>query len=310
MVSLETTIGKVVLDNPLILASGIMGSTYSSLNRLYKDGFGAVTTKSIGLEKRKGHPNPSVIFLPEISSVMNAVGLANPGCRDYAIEIANIDSNVKFIVSVFGSSPKEISAVIECFENNCGKTQPAAFELNLSCPHAEKVGMAVGTDPVTVSLIVEEVKSITKRPVWVKLTPNIADITKVGLAAQSSGADAIVAINTLKAMIIDIKAKMPVLGNKRGGLSGKAIKPVGVRAIYDLYEILGKKVSLIGTGGISTWKDAIEYFLAGASAVQVGSALVGYPTPDKFVTDTLSGIKSYLEEENLSLAELRGLAHE
>lgn len=310
MVSLETTIGRVILDNPLILASGIMGSTYSTLNRLYNDGFGAVTTKSIGLEKRKGHPNPSVIFLPEISSVMNAVGLANPGCREFASEMNNVNTGVRYTVSVFGSSPEEISAVVQCFEKNCQDTQPVAFELNLSCPHAEKVGMAVGTDPELVKNVVKEVKNITKKPIWVKLTPNIADITGVGLAAVTSGADALVSINTLKAMIIDIRAKTPILGNKKGGLSGKAIKSVGVRAVYDLYEACGEDVPLIGVGGVSSWKDAVEYFLAGASAVQVGSALVGYPSPKKLVTEILNGVKDYLEREMLSLVELRGLAHE
>ena len=309
MKDLKTTIRNVEIRNPLILASGILGSTYSTLNKSFHEGFGAVTTKSIGIQPREGNPNPSVLYLPEINSIINAVGLANPGCSKFSEELQYIDPNVKFIISVFGSSPDELVSVIDCFREVRMQTKPIAFELNLSCPHAKKVGMAVGTDPEVVEEVVKKVKTTFNIPIWVKLTPNISDITKIGEAAVSAGADALVAINTLKALLIDIEAKKPILGNIRGGLSGKAIKPIGLRAIYDLFESFGSEISLIGLGGISKWEDAVEYFLAGASAVQIGSALHSYSSPEVFITELLNGLDSYLTRENLTLKELRGMAH-
>ena len=306
MKDLKTTIGNVEIRNPLILASGILGSTYSTLNKAFNEGFGAVTTKSIGIQPREGNPNPSVLYLPEINSIVNAVGLANPGCTKFSEELQYIDPNVKFIISVFGSSPDELVSVIDCFRM---QTKPIAFELNLSCPHAKKVGMALGTDPEVVEEVVKKVKTTFHIPIWVKLTPNISDITEIGEAAVSAGADALVAINTVKALLIDIEVKKPILGNIKGGLSGKAIKPIGLRAIYDLFESFGSDIPLIGLGGISQWEDVVEYFLAGASAVQIGSALHSYSSPQVFIAELLNGLDSYLTRENLSLEELRGMAH-
>lgn len=309
MKDLKTTIGNVEIRNPLILASGILGSAYSTLNKAFHEGFGAVTTKSIGKNPREGNPNPSVLYIPEINSIINAVGLANPGCSKFREELQYIDSDVKLIVSVFGSSPNELVSVIECIRETRVQIEPIAFELNLSCPHVKKVGMAVGTDPEVVEEIVKKVKTTFNIPIWVKLTPNISDITKIGEAAVSAGADALVAINTLKALLIDIDVKRPILGNIRGGLSGEAIKPIGLRAIYDLFDSFGSDIPLIGLGGISKWQDVVEYFLAGASAVQIGSALHNYSSPKVFITELLNGLDSYLTRENLTLEELRGMAH-
>ncbi|UCG03676.1 MAG: dihydroorotate dehydrogenase [Candidatus Heimdallarchaeota archaeon] len=309
MKELKTTIGNVEIKNPLILASGILGSTYSTLNRSFHEGFGAVTTKSIGIEPREGHPNPSVLYLPEIHSVINAIGLANPGCSKFSKELQNIESDVSLIVSVFGSSPDEFISVIDCLRKVRMRTSPVAFELNLSCPHAKRFGMAVGTDPEVVEEIVKEVKTTFNIPIWVKLTPNISDITKIGEAALSGGADALVAINTIKALLIDIEAKKPILGNIRGGLSGRAIKPIGLRAIYDLFESIGPKIPLIGLGGISKWEDVVEYLLAGASAVQIGSAFHNYSSPKVLITELLNGLDSYLVREDLTIEELKGMAH-
>lgn len=310
MKNLKTSIGNVKIRNPLILASGILGSTYSSLNRLFHEGLGAVTTKSIGKEPRKGYPNPSVLYLSEIHSIVNAVGLANPGCVNFRKELQNIDSDVELIVSIYGSSPEEFVSVIDCFEKYNKQVEFLAFELNLSCPHAKELGMAVGTDPELVKEIVKQAKQTSNIPVWVKLTPNIADITIIGEAAVTAGANALVAINTVKAMLIDIKTKKPILGNIRGGLSGKAIKPVGLRAIYDLYDSIGPKIPLIGLGGISNWEDIVEYILAGACAVQIGSAFTNYSSPKVLISRLLGGLESYLIQEDLSIEELRGGAHE
>lgn len=310
MNALLTSIGRVQLKNPLILASGFLGSTYSSLNRAYSAGLGAVTTKSIGLESRKGYPNPSVIYLPEIQSMINAVGLANPGCDTFASELLRLDPIVEYIISIYGGSAEEFSTVISQFQNKLTLRPPLAFELNLSCPHAKKLGSAVGSDPETVRQVVEAAKKASNVPIWVKLTPNITNIVEIGESAIKAGADALVAINTLVAMKIDITVKKPVLGNKKGGLSGRAIKPVGVRAIFDLYEHFGSSVPLIGVGGIWQWEDVVEYLLAGASAVQLGTIFTPPPSPEELIPRLISGLKDYLEDEGLSLHELRGLAHE
>lgn len=310
MYDLTTFIGRVQIRNPLILAAGILGSTFSTLNRSYQEGFGAVVTKSVGIYPREGYPNPTVVYIPETNSILNAVGLANPGCIEFGKELMKVHSDVRLIVSVFGSTPKEISSVIECIRNTTGSSKPIAFELNLSCPHAQKAGMMVGTDPSVVHDIVNEAKRITRRAIWVKLTPNVKDITKIGVAAVDAGADALVAINTLKAMLINIEARKPILANIKGGLSGRAIKPIGIRAIYDLYEIIGSEVPLIGVGGIWTWEDVVEYFQAGACAVQIGSVLSQYSSPKLIISELLTGLHNYLIQEDLSLHELRGLAHE
>ncbi|PWI49012.1 dihydroorotate dehydrogenase B catalytic subunit [Candidatus Heimdallarchaeota archaeon B3_Heim] len=310
MTELQTLIGTVRIRNPIILSSGIWGSTYSTLNRAYKEGFGAVTTKSVGLNPRKGHPNPSVIYIPEIKSILNAVGLANPGYDAFSEELREINHEVKYSVSIFGSSSTEFQQIIQHMDNNLTGNTPIAYELNLSCPHAKKVGIAVGTDPNIVYTIVEACKVRTKVPIWVKLTPNITNIKSVAESAISAGADAIVAINTIKAMMIDIHIKKPVLGNISGGLSGQAIKPIGVRVIYDLYERFGSEIPLVGVGGISSWQDAIEYILAGATAIQIGSALIDYDAPQTLVHNILNGLNEYLSREGKSFSQLRGLAHE
>lgn len=310
MNNLWTSIGKISLRNPIILAAGILGSTYSTLNKLFHEGFGAVTTKSLGLKPKIGHPNPSVIYLPEIKSVVNAVGLANPGIEYFSREFHRINPEVNYIVSCFGADSEEFVKVVKLIDketNTC--TRPIAIELNLSCPHAQKVGMVLGTDPILVEDIVTAVKNSTSLPIWVKLTPNITDITEIGVAAINGGADALVACNTIKALIIDIHTKKPILANKRGGLSGSAIKPISVRAIFDLYELLGSDVPLIGVGGITKWEDIIEYILAGANAVQIGSIL-SYNSSKDLINSFINNLSAYLEQENNSLNELRGLAHE
>lgn len=310
MKELQTKIGQIEIRNPLILASGILGTSYSSLNRAFDDGFGCVTTKSIGVIPRKGHPNPSIIYLSDTKSVLNAVGLANPGYKAFTLEIAQIHKHCNYNVSLFGSNPEQFVQMIEYIDNHTSKHPPLAYELNLSCPHADKVGMAVGTDPEIVGSIISSVKLSTKIPIWVKLTPNITDIVPIAEAAISAGVDALVAINTLKAIAIDIRCKKPILANIRGGLSGKAIKPIGLRMIYDLFDKFGSKIPLIGLGGISKWQDVIEYMLAGASAVQIGSALNNYNNPKELITTMLNGLEQYLIDEEIDLLDLWGKAHE
>jgi len=310
MIDLQIKVGDVKLRNPLILASGLLGSSYSSLNRAYENGFGAVTTKSIGVESRDGYPNPSIIYLEEIKSILNAVGLANPGYKVFTQELKEMNKDVQYVVSLFGSNPDEFVQMIEHIDEHIIVHSPSAYELNLSCPHAKKVGMAVGTDPEIINSIISCVKKSTRIPIWVKLTPNITNIISVAEAAISAGADALVAINTLKALMIDIYVKKPILSNIRGGLSGRSIKPIGIRTIFDLFEKYGLEIPLIGVGGVSKWQDVIEYFLAGANAVQIGSALNDYSSPKELTSKIIFGLENYLSDENVKIGELRGIAHE
>lgn len=291
------------LKNPTILAAGVLGTTGASLCRVASEGgAGAVVTKSIGSTPKTGHSNPSMVKLD--CGFLNAMGLPNPSHPAFLqeLEIAKKDSGVPVIASIFGGSPAEFKEVAEGLLPG----KPDAFELNVSCPHAEGYGAAIGSNPCLVEAVTAAVKDIVNVPVWVKLTPNVSDITSTGNAAESGGADAVVAINTLKGMAIDIESGYPVLGNRSGGLSGKAIKPVAVKCVYDLYTAL--EIPVIGVGGVSSWQDAIEMIMAGASAVQVGSAV--YDRLDIF-SEIGTGVEAFLQRKGYSdIKKLIGLSHE
>lgn len=304
--SLETAVGNLKLRNPLILASGVLGTSFSTLKRVYEAGIGAVVTKSIGPRSRSGNPNPSVFGLHEIRSLINSVGLANPGYKVFREDLdILIEENVQTIVSIFGENKSEFLEVL----NGLKDLPIQAFEINLSCPNTDKGGSQIGTDPDMVQDIISSLRKQTSIPIWTKLTPNVSDIVEIANAAIKGGTNALVAINTLNAMVIDIHTRMPILGYKRGGLSGAAIKPVGVRYVYDLYEQLGEKVQIIGVGGITRGEDVIEYMLAGASAVQIGTAL-GVAYPENIVKFNLMKIEKYLNENQFSsITEIIGGAH-
>ena len=229
--------------------------------------------------------------------LLNAMGLPNPSYKDFQDEIETARAcKVPVIASIFGSSAEEFAQIARSLKAD-------AFELNLSCPHAEKYGSELGRYPDLVESVTGAVKAAASVPVWVKLTPNTADILELGLAAQRGGADCVVAINTLKAMAIDIETGFPILGNRFGGLSGPAIKPVAVRCVYELAGRL--EIPVIGVGGVSSWEDAVEMIMAGASGVQVGTALLGgYGIFEEITT----GLSRYLERKSLTLEELCGLA--
>jgi dihydroorotate dehydrogenase (NAD+) catalytic subunit len=297
------TLTGLELKNPTILAAGILGTTGASLCRVAREGgTGAVVTKSIGPVPKTGHSNPSMVKLN--CGFLNAMGLPNPSYPSFLqeLEIAKKDSGVPVIASIFGGTAAEFTEVAEGLLPG----KPDAFELNVSCPHAEGYGAAVGSNPCLVEAITAAVKDVANVPVWVKLTPNVSDITCIGTAAESGGADAVVAINTLKGMAIDIESGYPVLGNRSGGLSGKAVKPVAVKCVYDLYTAL--EIPIIGVGGISSWQDAIEIMMAGASAVQVGSAV--YDRLDIF-SEISTGIEAFLQRKSYSdVKRLIGQSHE
>ncbi|MDH3618609.1 MAG: dihydroorotate dehydrogenase [Nitrosopumilus sp.] len=297
--SLITSVGKIHLERPVMLASGILGISLDVFNRIYRSGAGAVVTKSLSKEPWEGYPNPT-IFSVGGGGWINAVGLSNPGAPNFAKMIEN-NKDVPIIVSLVGSIPEDFEFMINEFAN-CAVT---GYELNLSCPHVAKVGLEVGDDPELVKKIVSTVKKSTKVPVIAKVglgTTNYLDT--VGIAIDS-GIDAITAINTVRAMAVDVDTQQPILSNKFGGLSGTPIKPIALRCVY---EISSKyDIPIIGCGGISTWEDAVEFFLAGASAIQIGSA-VGDRWVDVF-NEINNGILQYMEKKGISrIEEMVGLA--
>ena len=296
------TITGIDFKDPTMLASGIMGTTGASLLRIAECGAGGVVTKSIGPEPKAGHPNPSMIELE--CGFLNAMGLPNPSYTEFdnEIKIVRSGSDVPVIASIFGGNAEDFVKVAEGLIDS----EPAAFELNVSCPHAEGYGATIGTDTCMVESITTAVCDAVEVPVWVKLTPNVTDIKAIGKAAQNGGADAVVAINTLRGMAIDINSGYPILGNRFGGLSGPAVKPVAIKCVYDLYEALD--IPVIGVGGVSTWEDAVEMIMAGASAVQIGSAV--HESVNIF-SDIASGIELFLQDKGYSAVEdIIGLSHE
>jgi dihydroorotate dehydrogenase (NAD+) catalytic subunit len=301
MVDISTAIGTLRLRNPTMLASGIMDEDAGSMQRMSDCGAGAIVTKSIGIKARDGYRNPTVVELDH--GILNAMGLPNPGIDEFGHEMELLrQSTAPIIGSIYG-------ATIEEFVLLAAKMQQygaAAVELNVSCPHAKRYGLEVGCDPDLLKTITSSVKKSVTIPVFVKVSPNVTDIIDIANAAQQGHADAVVAINTVKAMKIDLKTTRPILANKTGGYSGKAIKPIGVRCVYDISQQI--KIPVIGVGGITTGEDVIEYVMAGACAVQIGSA-VYYRGPEVFglvckeITHWL-GAHGYK-----TLAELQGVAH-
>jgi dihydroorotate dehydrogenase (NAD+) catalytic subunit len=286
------TVGGVALDNHLLLAAGILGTTGSSLARMLSLGAGGVVTKSIGPHPKDGHAGPSLIVLED--GLLNAMGLPNPS-KEFADEISSLVKK-PLIVSIFGGDPAEFALVASWF-----KGKVAGFELNLSCPHAEGYGAAIGTDPKLVKACTRAV-SESGVPTWVKITPNVTDITTIGKAAEEGGASAIVAINTVKAMRISTGIRRPVLGNRYGGLSGSAMFPIAVRCVYELYESCS--IPIIGCGGIGTADNVIEMMMAGASAVEIGSAVY----KDVKIFETIKA--DLYRKDGLLPNEIIGCAHD
>jgi len=225
---LATEIAGLKLRNPTMLAAGILGISGASLLEVIENGAGAVVTKSLGLKPREGYANPAVVQVN--CGIINAMGLPNPSINDFADEINQVKQrrkDVPIIVSVYGFSAEEFAQVAHKAE----KIGADAVELNVSCPHVEKTGSEIGQNPRLVREVVEKVKASVKKPVILKLTPNVADIAQIAEAGVKAGADAVTAINTVRAMKIDVETTQPILANKIGGLSGPAIKPVAVRCV-------------------------------------------------------------------------------
>lgn len=285
------TAGGVELGNHLVLAAGVLGTTGASIRRVLASGAGGAVTKSIGPFPNPGHPGPCLVGTD--CGLLNAMGLPNPS-REFRQELGGL-SGLPVVVSIYGGSPEEFATVAGWFAD-----QARAFELNVSCPHAEGYGAQLGTDPAMVEACTRAVARYGI-PVWVKLTPNVTDISLVGGAAERGGASAVVAINTVKAMRISTGLRRPVLGNRSGGLSGRAIFPIAVRCVYDLYEAC--RIPVIGCGGIASADNVLEMMMAGASAVQIGSAVVGDDGIFRRIGSGLYG------EDGVRAEEIIGCAH-
>ena len=298
---LEVEICKVKMRNPTMLAAGVLGTTAASLNWAYRSGAGAVVTKSFSKESNKGYPNPTTVEV--VGGFINAIGLSNPGADAMRKELKKLDESLPAIASIYGANPhdfKETAAKIEDLVD--------MIELNVSCPHAQGgCGSSMGQDPQITTEVVKAVKSAVKCPVSVKLTPNVTDIVEMAVASQKAGCDALTLINSLgPGMRIDIETGQPILHNKFGGLSGPVIKPVALRCVYEVYGAV--KVPLIGVGGISDYLDVVEFLLAGATTVQIGTA-VYYEGLDVF-KNINTGLEKFMAKNGYeSLEELVGKAH-
>ena len=299
---LEVEVAGLKFKNPVLLAAGILGMTAEGLVRVAEAGAGGLVTKSIGLKPRRGYPNPTVVQVN--CGLINAMGLPNPGIKAFSEEIREVKkrTEIPLIVSVYGYSAEEFAETAKQAIEAGGD----AVELNVSCPHVEKTGGEIGQNPELLKEVVGKVKNRISKPLFVKLSPNVSDIAHLAEVAVKAGADAITAINTVRAMKIDVRTGRPILANKIGGLSGPAIKPIAIRCIYEIYERV--KVPIFGCGGISNWRDAIEFILAGASAVQVGTA-VAVKGLEVFRAIT-EGMEAYIKRRGFRrVGEIVGLSH-
>lgn len=298
MVDMNVNIGSMHMKNPVTVASGTFGSGLQYSEFFDISLLGAVTTKGVSLQGWQGNESPRVCETP--SGMLNSIGLQNPGVEHLKSldlkELENVDTNV--IVNVSGHSIDEYVLVIESLEQSCVD----AYELNVSCPNVDSGGMALGTDPKLVAEVTRRCRRATKRPLIVKLTPNVTDIVEIALSAQSEGADAVSLINTVLGMAVDVRKRRACLARVVGGLSGPAVKPIALRMVWQCYSALD--IPIIGMGGISNASDALEFILCGASAVAVGSANFKNPLA---ALEVVRGIEKYCEEEGInSVSTLKG----
>ena len=301
---LEHEIFGLKFKNPVWTASGCFSyglevSKFYDLSKL-----GAIVVKGLSLKPRKGNPPERIVETP--SGMLNSIGLQNPGVEKFAEEILPELKryNTKIFANVFGEDEEEYLAVAEFLDKTDGVH---GLELNVSCPNVKKGGIAFGSDPDTLYDLVSKMKKITTKPLLVKLSPNVTNILDTADACVKAGSDGLVLINTLLGMAIDIDKEEPILATKTGGLSGPAILPVAVRMIYQVYEKYGTSVPIIGVGGITTYQDAVQHMLAGAVAVQIGTANFYDPfSPLKVI----EGIKEHVIKKGYShYLEMVGKAH-
>ena len=299
---LSVDLAGLRLANPTMLASGILGYSAEMLKRIAEAGAGALVTKSIGTKPCKGYPNPTLVQTD--CGIINAMGLPSPGIGEFAGEImaAKSDLNVPLIVSVYGFSDEEYAtAARKAVESGAD-----AVELNVSCPHVKGTGSEIGQNTHLLRKVVRAAKKGSGKPVFVKLSPNVTSIVTVAEAAEKAGADGLTLINTVRAMMIDVETAQPILANRMGGLSGEAIRPIAVRAVYDVYENV--KIPIVGCGGVANWRDAVEFLLAGASAVQMGTSVATRGLT--VFSEVTKGMNAYLRKKKIErVSEIVGLSH-
>lgn len=288
------------LKNPVITSSGCFSEEYSNyfdINEL-----GAVNLKGITLNKREGNKGIRIAETP--SGMINSIGLENNGMEYFKNEIIN---NIKYktpiILNINGETAEEYIKISE----TANEMERVDFiELNISCPNVKNGGMSFGINCESAENITKSIKKVlTKKPLIVKLSPNVSDITSIAKAVEFAGADAVSLVNTFLAMKIDIKTKKPLLGNIFGGLSGGCIRPIAVRMVYQVFNSV--KIPIIGMGGIENYKDALEFIMAGASLVSIGSGIFANPV---LPMEVIEGIENYLNENNIDdIKDLIGIAH-
>lgn len=290
-VSMQVNLGGLLMKNPVTTASGTFASGHEYADFVEVGTLGAVTTKGVSLNGWAGNDAPRIAETP--SGMLNSIGLQNPGVE--VLKQRDLpwlrQQNATVIVNVSGHSLEEYAAVVDALE---ASNDVDAYELNISCPNVDCGGMTFGTDPAMASSVVAECRKRTNRPLIVKLTPNVTDITEIAKAVEYAGADAVSLINTLLGMAIDARTRKPLLARVVGGLSGPAVKPVALRMVWQVHQAV--KVPILGMGGIATGLDAVEFMLAGATAVAVGTANFMNP---RATIEVIDGIESYCKEQGI-----------
>lgn len=303
-----TRLGSLNLRNPVLTSSGTYGFGEEYAPYCPPSSLGAITVKGITPLPRLGNPVPRLAETP--SGLLNSVGLENPGLEEfqksYLPKLSQLDTAV--IVNISGFSLEDYGLMASALnpEVNPEASWIAALEVNISCPNIKHGGMAFGTNPQSAEEVIKVVRKNSNLPLIAKLSPNVTDIGEMAKAVESGGADIVSLINTLLGMSIDIRSQKPVLANKMGGLSGPAVRPIALRMVYQVYKAVN--LPIIGMGGISTWEDAVEFMLAGASAVSIGTA--NFVNPQAPV-EILHGLEDYCRRRSYrSVREMIGLAHE
>ena len=298
MADLHVNVAGVAFNNPLIAASGTFGFGREYAEFYPLSTLGGISSKGITLKARPGNPAPRIAEAP--GGMLNAVGLQNPGVESFiAHELPWLrQQGTVVIANIAGNTPEEYREMAE----RLSETDVDMIEMNISCPNVKQGGVQFGTTCAGVSGITKAVRAHCKKPLMVKLSPNVTDISEMALAAESEGADAISMINTLTGMRIDIRTRRPIIHNNTGGFSGPALLPIAVRMVWQTYQKV--KIPIVGLGGISTWQDAVEMLLAGATALQIGTVLFTDPYAPVKIAE---GLAKFMDENGVqSVSELTG----
>lgn len=296
MVNTKVNLSGLVLDNPVIPASGTFGFGYEFADIYDINVLGSISCKGTTKEPRFGNPTPRIAECT--NGMINSVGLQNPGVdKVISNELPKLAKVYQkpIVANVSGFSIDEYAYTCEKMD---AQPQVGILEVNVSCPNVHNGGMSFGTSPESAAAVTKAVKAVTKKPVYIKLSPNVTDIVSIAKACEEAGADGISLINTLLGMRIDLKTKKPVIANNMGGFSGSAIFPVAVRMVYQVYEAVN--IPIIGMGGVSSARDVIEIMLAGATAVQVGAANLVDPFACKNIIEELPAVMQQYGIENLT----------